>query len=469
MSRLYQAMFGSSNATSPWVPPACSSENWSNGSALAVLFGLAIAGLAHPRGSLTYNKSGRIWRLSPHLAFVEALNLVSNTVWALRRGHSLHIICVTLLAVRAGNSMTSIEYELFQEEWREKQREERQESTSISHGSEPIPTVGRSNTIEAEEGRANVDLHRRITRVGGPLRGDPEEASEGVQDAPPDTLFLAQLEETERYEKGFTLRAVAWIPILLAALKMIAVTGGWSLWGPKVCGWMFFVSWFITELVFIRASRHRLSTNEREKVLSLSREWRKSWFLPWEKMKSVNAALCFSDDYKKDSFELGPVACTVLLGFNSWPLIHTPLGVYARAVWRAYIWTVNHTLVGERSDWALLILIPLSSFLSTFGLMIFAYPSSLYFFLIYFGTSGWVLYVMEIGVLFQAGRLGVSENRLSRWGKAMKVDDSDGLVAGHLAFLQAFLTVLRYARVLNDYASYDCSMTTQAAWYDWTL
>jgi hypothetical protein len=51
----------------------------------------------------------------------------------------------------------------------------------------------------------------------------------------------------------------------------------------------------------------------------------------------------------------------------------------------------------------------------------------------------------------------------------MKMEDMDCLVTGYLALLQAILTVLRYTRVLNDYASYDCSTTTKASWYDWTL
>jgi hypothetical protein len=444
-----QAMSEDSNSTSPWVPLACNSENWSNGSALTVLFALAIGCLAHPRGSLTYNKSGRIWRLSPHLGVVEALNLISKAVGALIGGIPLHIVCVTLLAVRAGNSWTSTEYESFQEEWRKEQRHEKHESSAVSgpgHDDEPIQAVGRSRTIEAEEGDA--------------------------QKASPDTVFRAQLEETERYEKGFTLRAVAWIPMLLAAVKMCAVKGGWGIWGPKVCGWMFFVSWFVTELVFIYASRHQLSEDEREKAVSLSWKWRKSWFLPREKMKSINSALNFSDGPESEDleFELGRVASTVLLGFDSWPLVAIIGSTYLGVTWKAYIWIVNLTSGGESwSTIALFAMIPLNAFTMIYGLLIFWLPGFLYISLVYCLTSGWILYGLDRGVLLLAGRWGVSENRLSRWRQAMRVEDSDALVPGYLALFQAILTILRYARVLNDYASYDCSKTTQATWYDWTL
>jgi hypothetical protein len=121
-------MAESSNSTIPWAPPICTPENWSNGSALAVLVALAIGCLAHPRGSLTFNKSGRIWRLSPHLGIVEALNLVSKLLVGLMRGYSMHVVCVTLLAIREGYSWTSTEYDSYQEAWKEQQTEKGEES-----------------------------------------------------------------------------------------------------------------------------------------------------------------------------------------------------------------------------------------------------------------------------------------------------------------------------------------------------
>jgi hypothetical protein len=368
------------------------------------------------------------------------------------------------------------EYELFQEEWREEQRHGKHESSHRSENSgqgnhdEPIQAVRRSRTIEAEEGRENVDLHRRIPRVSGPQRSDSEETNEGVEEASPDFVFLAQLGETEQYEKGLTFRAVAWIPMLLALAKMFAVEGGWSIWGPKFYGWLFLSSWFTTEIVFIYASRHTLSTDEREKSLSLSREWRKPWSLPKEKMKSINTALSFLDDCEpQDEFQLGPAACNVLQGFNSWPLAFTPAVAIFRVAWTAYTWTVALPYGQGMSVWTMFLTLPISFFISPIVGILAAYPGVMYIALIYCVTSGWVLYWMERGVLFFSGRLGVSQKRLSRWKQATKVDDSDGLVPGYLALFQATLTVLRYARVLNDFASYDCSTTTQAVWYDWTL
>jgi hypothetical protein len=44
----------------------------------------------------------------------------------------------------------------------------------------------------------------------------------------------------------------------------------------------------------------------------------------------------------------------------------------------------------------------------------------------------------------------------------------DWWMPGYLSFVQVVLTVLRYTRVLNSYASYDSSTTGQVSWYDWT-
>jgi hypothetical protein len=124
------------------------------------------------------------------------------------------------------------EYALFQEDWGKEQRQEKHRILNISEGlgqgddDELIPPMERSQTIEGEEGRANVDLHRRITRVGGPHgKDDPKAVSKKIREASPDTIFLAQLDETERYEKGLTFRVMAWIPMLLSAVKMSAVKG----------------------------------------------------------------------------------------------------------------------------------------------------------------------------------------------------------------------------------------------------
>lgn len=47
---------------------------------------------------------------------------------SLKRGYSLHLICVTLLAIRYGNTWTSTEYDAYQEEWEKQHAEEEKES-----------------------------------------------------------------------------------------------------------------------------------------------------------------------------------------------------------------------------------------------------------------------------------------------------------------------------------------------------
>jgi hypothetical protein len=438
-------MAESSNSTITWAPPTCTPEHWSNGSALAILIALAVGCLAHPRGSLTFNKSGRIWRLSPHLGFVEALNLASKLLVAFRRGYSLHVACVTLLAIRYGNSWTSTEYNSYQEAYEKQQTKKKENSVTenqtfgdsvemraISGAQEQqgvdedvIPSVGRSATIEAEEGRANVNLHRRTHQAAGPHNEDENthenrdgNSTKKPQQASPDAIFLSQLEETEQYEKDLTFRLLVWIPMLLSLVKIFSVTGGWSVWGPKVCGCMFFCSWFVTELITIVASRQQLSEKQRDTALRLGRLWRKSlevfevryaktklstelralwvqqhqlnmvrrgktqrkwWESQQEKMKWVAELLAIEastrqrskeswdvateltklKEEEKGTFEtalidprriflpwelegpfiLSRICCTILLGFNAWPLVSKTVSMYFIPYWRYYSWT----------------------------------------------------------------------------------------------------------------------------------
>ena len=95
----------------------------------------------------------------------------------------------------------------------------------------------------------------------------------------------------------------------------------------------------------------------------------------------------------------------------------------------------------------------------------------LYFGLVYLIISPWALVLLNLLRAFLALRRGTpaSTLRVFPWWQAMKIEDMDYLVPGYLALLQAILTVLRYTRDLNDYASYNCSTTTKASWYDWAL
>jgi len=150
------------------------------------------------------------------------------------RGYSLHVACVTLLAIRYGNSWTSTEYNSYQEAWEDKQTKKEENSLienqtfgdsvemrAISGAQEQqavdedvIPSMGRNATIEAEEGRANVNLHRRTNRAAGPHNedenilenrdGNSKILTKKAPEASLDAIFLSQLRETERYEKDLT-------------------------------------------------------------------------------------------------------------------------------------------------------------------------------------------------------------------------------------------------------------------------
>lgn len=206
----------------------------------------------------------------------------------------------------------------------------------------PIESVERSATFDAEEGRANGNLHRGASRMAAPEdeggiemiemtnradEGTNIEATQGAEistNAPNpqafnvellsrqvhltfdpenrqsmfDSMFLTHLEETQEYEKGMTFRLLVWVPMLLALLKILSVTGGWSILGPKVCGCMFFCSWLTAELITIVASRGRLSREQRDRAAQLSRCWRKEW----------------GEEIRLST--LGLLSCTLLLGFN---------------------------------------------------------------------------------------------------------------------------------------------------------
>jgi len=266
--------------------------------------------------------------------------------------------------------------------------------------------------------------------------------------------------------------------MLLSAVKLSAVKGSGGIWGPKVCGWMFFVSWFVAEIVTVVASRHQLSEAEREKALILSRQWRKTWSLRAERQKTIEDALinpflilvCFSE--VDGRFILGRIICTILLGFNAWPLVAQTAGSYFFPYWKYFFWVESFLW---QPDWSLFwrfCMIPVElSMLLGFVFCPFIFYALFYFGLVYLITAPWAFVLLSLLRAFLALRRGTpaSTLRVSPWWQAMKMEDMDCWVPGYLALLQAILTVLRYTRVLNDYASYDFSTTTKASWYDWTL
>lgn len=411
-----------------------------------------------------------------------------------------------------------------------------------------IPPVGRSATIEAEEGRANVNLHRRAKRAAG-LHAEDEDILEKVlenQDgnstekepqASPDAVFLFQLRATERYEKGLVFGALLWVPMLFLLLKIYSGTGGWGLWGPKVCGCMFFCSWLVPELITIVASRQQLSVKQRTSALKLGRLWRKSLEALEVrhakkkldiKLKEEYARLCqliqrkwegsqhgnimsaaeldtidalerqlskdqsdtFSKLYKlerkdkKETFEmalidprrlffpwelegafiLSRICCTILPGFNAWPLVARTAAMYFSPYWRYYRWVDSFLWQVDWSESRKSWMSPIEYFtLYFFVLFPFLAYTSVYFTLIYLAVSPWPLSVLNVLCC------GIPGTILQRKAWAMVLVDMDGLVPGYLALGQAILTILRFTRVLNDYASYDCSSTTRSSWYDWTL
>jgi hypothetical protein len=210
----------------------------------------------------------------------------------------------------------------------------------------------------------------------------------------------------------------------------------------------------------------------------LSRQWRKTWSLRAERQKTIEDALskpfliflCFSE--VDGGFILGRIICTILLGFNAWPLVAQTAGPYFFLHWKYFFWVESFLW---QPDWSLFwrfCMIPGElSILFGFVFCPFIFYALFYFGLLYLIISPWALILLNLLCAFLILRRGTSAStlRVPPWWQAMKMEDMGCLVTGYLALLQAILTVLQYTRVLNDYASYYCSTTAKASWYDWTL
>jgi hypothetical protein len=101
----------------PQPKQICTSSNWSNANAWWFLATLALGCLAHPRGSLVFNRAGRLWRVSPIFLIIEDIVIcfrLYEGIWGPASKSNLQICSHSLLALKEGNSWSQDEFERFQ-------------------------------------------------------------------------------------------------------------------------------------------------------------------------------------------------------------------------------------------------------------------------------------------------------------------------------------------------------------------
>jgi hypothetical protein len=247
-------------------------------------------------------------------------------------------------------------------------------------------------------------------------------------------MFLAQLAETEENEKSLTFRILVWIPMLFAVVKLLAIKGGWHLWGPKVCGWMLFISCMVMEFITMEASRHQLSKDERDKALMLSQQWRKAENLQVGRQKTIEDALinpflafpCFNE--VDGDFILSRITCTILLGFNAWPLIAPTAWSYFFPYFKYFSWLDSFLWP---QDWGVLthfvmILVELFMLL-VFVIIPFVFFALFYCGLVYIVISPWILVLLSMIPVSLSSLSGKFESTpsISKLWQTFKIKDMD--------------------------------------------
>jgi hypothetical protein len=151
----------------------------------------------------------------------------------------------------------------------------------------------------------------------------------------------------------------------------------------------------------------------------LSRHWRKTWSLGAERQKIIEDAvinpfmifLCFSE--VDGGFILGRMTCTILLGFNAWPLVAQTAGSYFFPYWKCFLWLDSFLW---QPDWSLFwrfCMIPGElSMLFGFVFLPVHFLCSFYFGLVYLIISPWALVLLNLLCSFLILRRGTPASTL---------------------------------------------------------
>lgn len=235
--------------------PPCTDANWSAGSAFFTLTALTIGYIAHPRGCLVWNRSGRMWRLSPVFALIEACfvfeRIIQGLLWA---NVSFPVVCHTLMAVRIGNSWQPSDIKAFLK----KMDDHTDEETGFGSN-------GDGNEM------AILNGYRHIGHL------PPEIEREYHRTC--DKIFQEHLNLVRDFERGPSFRVFIWLPMILQVMKLAIVDGSGAIF-TQIIGWIYFGAWLSIEILMITISQRPLTARERLQATSLSRRWRKSFETP---------------------------------------------------------------------------------------------------------------------------------------------------------------------------------------------
>ena len=228
----------------------CTENNWSPASAWWFLASLAIACLAHPRGSLVFYQAGRIWRLSPLYLFFENIAILYRLYSGVRAHsfdrHTLRLYSYAILALREASAWSQKELDGFFDE-AENARFGRESNGDAEVFMDEWFTIG-SSTL------SNYRL--------GPEK--MQQISELL-----DMRFSKNLEQVADYEKGPTVRTLLWLPVIQNVIKACLVSNARF---TIFIGAIYIFSFFLIEALLFLA-RGPLGREERPKALKLLREW----------------------------------------------------------------------------------------------------------------------------------------------------------------------------------------------------
>jgi hypothetical protein len=263
---------------------SCPATSWSGQSAFYFLLSLALGCISHPRGSLIFNRSSRVWRLSPIFLLIENGEIAFRILECVRaqgwkwRAKAVRVHVYAILALREGNAWSQAEYDAFFQEAENERFLGDEEDGEVDEGEgirirdleHSALTVTRRGTAPREEVHdESIECYVR-SLVGDPITISlrdwfttenwvsyrnvdrpltPEERQSLFEEIKRikdrkvrkllDARFRKNLEQVQDYEKGPSFRMSLWFPMVQQLAKATLVSGArltisveWSIWSP---------------------------------------------------------------------------------------------------------------------------------------------------------------------------------------------------------------------------------------------
>lgn len=402
--------------------PPCTDANWSAGSAFFTLTALILGYVAHPRGCLVWNRSGRMWRLSPVFALIEACfiwkRIIQGLLWA---NVSFPVVCHTLMAVRIGNSWQPSEIKAFLKKM--------DDHTDVETG---FGSNGDGNEM------TTLNAYRHIGHFPPEIEREYQRTC--------DKIFQEHLNLVRDFEKGPSFRVFIWFPMILQVMKL-AIVGGPGAILTQIIGWSYFGAWLSIETLMITISQRPLTAPERFQAISLSRRWRKSFETPdllsyWlDRVDSWGfGRLMISDILPPDTFRLTRYSglCVAML---NWGLVWTLTSASSR---------------GENHE-------P-GTYLSLFECAVRALKMMALFLATV--TCGLPLLVQQLLHLVWKNLTSVLWFDIGSLWFEDSLGDLEPLWPGHIAVCSYILTFLYYSGIWWT-EPFECRTTTKPGYYDW--